>query len=134
MRSYKDLATMGGDVAGRGPDERRTVFVVVRQILVDGRFERGHALEGGRDPVRWTSFERRKTDSSANDQASGVRREPWSMSDAAGGYSRRPAPWPVTCSVTYGLGEWRPRSRTLGPAPKKSGIDSCAISAYGSHR
>jgi radical SAM superfamily enzyme YgiQ (UPF0313 family) len=33
------------DVSGRGPDEWRAVLVVVRQILVDGGFKGGHALE-----------------------------------------------------------------------------------------
>ena len=34
------------DIGGRGPDERRAVLVVVRQILVNGRFKGRHALEG----------------------------------------------------------------------------------------
>lgn len=34
------------DIGGRGPDERRAMFVVVCEILVNGRFKGRHALEG----------------------------------------------------------------------------------------
>jgi hypothetical protein len=34
------------DIGGGGPDERRAVLVVVREILVNGRFKGRHAFEG----------------------------------------------------------------------------------------